>query len=146
MASPLRCLPSVLLSGNATITATITYNDGAVNTLQLATFQRIDHDVPQYAFVDCPPSISAGSVTTLTITLTDRWVNPTLGNRIDNKNTAEVHTVLLTGLGSGGSGFWDGSAFASQISVPTDAQGNVSVQVRVSSVAGEQLHLDERDR
>ena len=126
------------LSGNVTITANITYNDGTTTPLNLMTFQLIDHDVPQYAFVDSPQSVPAGSVTQLNITFTDRWVNPTLGNRIDNKNTAQVHTVLLTGLGSGGSGFWDGSAYASQISVPTDADGNVSVRVRVSTIAGEQ--------
>ena len=125
------------LSGNATITANITYNDGTTTPLNLITFQLIDHDVPQYAFVDSPQSVPAGSVTQLNITFTDRWVNPTLGNRIDNKNTAQVHTVLLTGLGSGGSGFWDGSAYASQISVPTDADGNVSVEVRVSTIAGD---------
>ena len=120
------------LSGNATIIANITYNDGTTNPLNLMTFQLIDHDVPQYAFVDSPPSVPAGSVTQLNITFMDRN-----NNRIDNKNTAQVHTVLLTGLGSGGSGFWDGSAYASQISVPTDVDGNISVKVRVSTVAGD---------
>ena len=120
------------LSGNGTIIANITYNDGATNPLNLMTFQLIDHDVPQYAFVDSPQSVPAGSVTQLNITFMDRN-----NNRIDNKNTAQVHTVLLTGLGSGGSGFWDGSEFASQISGSTDANGNVSVKVRVSTVAGD---------
>ena len=87
------------LSGNATIIANITYNDGTTNPLNLMTFQLIDHDVPQYAFVDSPPSVPAGSVTQLNITFMDRN-----NNRIDNKNTAQVHTVLLTGLGSGDPG------------------------------------------
>lgn len=124
------------VSGNATITAVITYNNGTIYTQTLTTFQLVDHDVAQYRFYDYATQIPVGSVTPLTITLTDRYRNPTLGNRIDNKNPAQVHTVQLSGLGSGGSGFWDGSDYVSNISLSTNAEGNATVNVRVSETAG----------
>jgi len=119
------------VSGNVTITAVITYNNGTVSTHTLSTFQRIDHETPQFAYYDHASQVTAGSVTKVIITLADRY-----DNRIDNKNSSEVHTLHLSGLGSGESGFWDGSSYVPEIYLPTDAEGNVSVNVRVSTIIG----------
>ena len=119
-------------SGNATITAIITYDDGTVTTHTLSTFQNIDHEIARYPFYDYPAQVPAGSVTPVIITLTDRY-----GNRIDNKNTSESHLLHLSGLGSGGSGFWDGSGYVPELyNLPTDAEGNASVNIQVSTIAG----------
>jgi len=123
-------------SGIATISATILYNDGVDTTHYLGTIQRVDHDIAQNAYYDYKSSVPVGTGTHVNITLVDRT---TYENRIDNKNSAEVHTVHLTMTGPAGSGLFDGSAYVSQIDKTTDADGNVSVDVWISSVAGDNI-------
>jgi len=119
-------------SGTATIHAHIIYYDGVeYSIIDRACSQKIDHDKASNAKFTYLPQVTAGSVTSLNITLTDTW-----GNRIDNKNTDEVHTGTLTMSGDGGSGLWDGSGYVTRLLEPTDAEGNITVMVRVSTVAG----------
>jgi Mg-chelatase subunit ChlD len=123
-------------SGNATIEASITADGGTPSPLLIHTFQRIDHDTAQQATNNYATVVPVGTETPLTITLTDRS-----DNRIDNLNHGEVHLVHLTMSTGGDSGIWDtnSSGFVSQIDLPTDTDGIVSVTVRVSTVAGSNL-------
>ena len=119
-------------SGTAVITATITSIDGSIPYTTTKTIdQKIDHDLPQNAVFDNPAQLPVGTVSTLTITLKDRW-----GNLIDNKNPAEHHTFNLYMLGGQGRGFWDGSNYISIKQVETGAYGNASTQYRIANVAG----------
>ena len=118
-------------SGTAVIDATITYpnGDGTYSSTTLNCSQNIDHDIAKFATFTYSPQVPVGSVTPLNITLTDNWGNP-----INNINPSDSTTVTLSMSGTGGSGFSSGSTYVNQISVPTDAYGNVSVSVLVSSM------------
>ena len=115
-------------SGTATIIATISFYDGMTTPVQRSIIQRIDHDTPQGATFENPAELPVGSVTSVNVTLVDRW-----GNRIDNKNTAE--TIRLTMDGDGGSGLQDGLNYVTQKTYSTDAEGNVSANLRISTTA-----------
>jgi len=121
-------------SGIAIINVSTEYTDtgsGSVFTSSALFEQNIDHNRPHSDFIDAPLQIPAGSSTQMNITFTDRF-----SNRIDNKNPAESHVVNLTMSGAGGSGIWNGAGYVPVLSVPTDAEGNVSVMVRVSTTTG----------
>ena len=113
-------------SGTATIIATISFNDGTTTPVQFSTIQRIDHDTPQGATFENPSELPVGSITSVSVTLVDRW-----GNRIDNKNTAE--TIRLTMTDDGGAGLQEGLNYVSQKTYSTDADGNVSAVLRIST-------------
>ncbi|MDP2796208.1 MAG: VWA domain-containing protein [Methanoregula sp.] len=113
-------------SGTATIIATISYNDGSTTPVQVSTIQQIDHDTPQGATFENPYELPVGSITGISVTLVDRW-----GNRIDNKNTAE--TIRLTMADEGGAGLQDGENYVTQKTYSTDAEGNVSAVIRIST-------------
>ena len=122
-------------SGNATITATISY-DGTTSPVQVVTYQRIDHDTPQGATFENPVELPVGSITQVKVTLVDRW-----GNRIDDKNTAE--TIRLTMADDGEAGLQDGPNYVTQKSYSTDAEGNVSAVLRISTaVRNNYLQMD----
>ena len=112
-------------SGTATIISTISY-DGSTTPVQVSTIQRIDHDTPQGATFENPFELPVGSITSINVTLADRW-----GNRIDNKNTAE--TIRLTMADDGGAGLQDGTNYVIQKTYSTDAEGNVSAVLRIST-------------
>lgn len=121
-----------LKSGTAVITGHIVANIGGTVSIWNCTLtQNIDHDTLEKAVFTDADQVPVGSVTPLVITFTDRW-----GNHIDNKNSAETHTVTLQMNGDGGSGLWDGSAYVTSVSLATDAEGNTSVNVRVSTNPG----------
>ncbi|MDP3396390.1 MAG: VWA domain-containing protein [Methanoregula sp.] len=113
-------------SGTATIIATISFNDGTTTPVQVSTIQRIDHDTPQGATFENPAELPVGSITGVSVTLVDRW-----GNRIDNKNSAE--TIRLTMTDDGGAGLQDGENYVTQKTYSTDADGNVSAVLRIST-------------
>ena len=114
-------------SGTAVINATISVLDGGMpNIISVSTLQRIDHYTPQFAKFSHPATLPVGSVTQATVTITDRY-----GNLIDNKNVAE--TVRLTMSDEGGAGLWDGSGYITQRTYTTDAYGNVTADLRISS-------------
>lgn len=119
-------------SGTAVISADIKVTSGeGISTWTCSLSQRIDHNELANTVFTKTDQVPIGSVTPLIITFTDGW-----GNRIDNKNPAESHIVTLQMNGDGGSGVWDGSAYATSVSLPADAEGNVSVNVRVSTTTG----------
>ena len=119
-------------SGTAKISISTVYNDaGSIFSSTSIFEQKIDHDVLASQSFDNPAQVPVGSVTQMNITLFDRNFN-----RVDNKNPAESHSVTLTMSGVGGSGIWNGADYAPQLTVPTDAEGNISVKIRVSTVAG----------
>ena len=113
-------------SGTASIIATISLNDGTTTPVQVSTIQRIDHDTPQGATFENPSELPVGSITSVSITLVDRW-----SNRIDNKNTAE--TIRLTMADDGGAGLQDGLNYVTQKTYSPDAEGNVSAVIRIST-------------
>jgi len=116
-------------SGNAVVFATITYPDTLTTPVTLNVSVPIDHDTPLKATFDFPPIVTAGSIVPLTVTVTDAH-----RNRVDNKNLAETHTVSLHLAGVGGSGFWNGAGYVPDFSGTTDAAGNFSTMVRVSTI------------
>jgi Mg-chelatase subunit ChlD len=127
-------------SGTAVITATITSPDGSYTYTKAVTVdQKIDHDLPQSAVFDTPATLPVGSVSSLNITLKDRW-----GNRIDNRNTdsGQNHTVILHMAGGGG--VWDGSQYNPSGIMSSDGFGNASATIRISNVSGpvNQLYID----
>ncbi len=113
-------------SGTATIIATISFLDGMTTPVQRTITQQIDHDTPQGATFENPAELPVGSVTPIKVTLVDRW-----GNRIDNKNTAE--TIRLTMADEGGAGLQDGLNYVTQKTYTTDAEGNVTADLRIST-------------
>lgn len=114
-------------SGTAVINATISVLDGGMpNSISVSTLQRIDHYTPQFATFSHSETLPVGSVTQATVTITDRY-----GNLIDNKNVAE--TVRLTMSDEGDAGLWDGSDYIAQRTYTTDAYGNVTADLRISS-------------
>ena len=113
-------------SGTATVIANISFNDGTTTPVQVSTTQRIDHDTPQGVTFENPYELPVGSVTGVSVTLVDRW-----GNRIDNKNIAE--TIRLTMADDGGAGLQEGLSYVTQKTYSTDAEGNVSAVLRIST-------------
>jgi len=114
------------ISGTATIIATISFADGMTAPVQRSIIQRIDHDTPQGATFENPAELPVGSETQVKVTLVDRW-----GNRIDNKNAAE--TIRLTMADEGGAGLKDGLNYITQKTYTTDAEGNVTADLRIST-------------
>lgn len=127
-------------SGDVTITAELSYNDGSTTyTRTLTTVQHIDHGTPHIAYYEYPSQGTVGSIVHLNITYSDRYTSVTgteLGNRIDNRNTSDPHAVTLTGLGTNGSGFWNGAEYVSSLTMAPDNEGNVSIDIRLSNTAG----------
>ncbi|WP_292547101.1 invasin domain 3-containing protein [Methanoregula sp.] len=119
------------ISGNATIYATISVNDGVTLPVTLTTFQQIDHNTPEKASFDTyPTDLMVGSETRVNLTVYDYW-----NNRVDNRNIPEA--VRITVTGDNGVGLKDGAEYVTEKTYYTDAEGNVSIDLRLSTVAGE---------
>jgi hypothetical protein len=118
-------------AGIAHIQAEIVGDDGGKPfSTNVLLDQKIDHYLPQGAFFDNPSEMPVGSVGDLNITVRDIW-----GNRVDDKNISEVHSFRIYMVGSGnGEGLWDGSKYADNITVQTDAYGNASARYRISTL------------
>jgi hypothetical protein len=121
-------------SGDATIFANITYNDGTI--WSLTTSQRVNHNIPQYASFIYPAMATVGNITQIDITLTDKYNNP-----IDNKNPADVHPLVLDATATGSAGFQNGTLFEDHIVLQTDAAGKASVNFRLSTIAGKNYFM-----
>lgn len=118
-------------SGNATINATISVNDGTTLPFTLTTFQRTDHNTPDKAIFDTyPAELVVGSETRVNLTVNDYW-----NNRVDNRNVSEA--VRITVTGGNGVGLKDGTEYVTEKIYYTDAEGNISIDLRLSTVAGE---------
>jgi len=129
-------------SGTATIKARITYNDGSgvPVTITLSCTQKIDHNAAQYATADYPYSVPAGSVAHITVTFTDQYKNA-----VDNKNPGQDHLVNLS-IQDRGETMFTGSGDPYIRDFSTDAYGNISFDVLVSTKAGSNVvsvyHMD----
>jgi hypothetical protein len=126
-------------SGTAVITAKITTKVASDSYTYVVTGQqKIDHDIPQSAVFDAPAALPVGNITSLNITLKDRW-----GNLIDNRNAGQVHTVTLHMVGGGG--VWNVTKFIpDRTGLTSDAFGNVSAKIRISNISGpiNQIYMD----
>jgi len=115
-------------SGTAIIKANITSTP-----IQDAKSQLIDHDSPYTVAFDYEGEVVVNETTTITATLTDKW-----GNRIDNRYLTEnVHFAV--GSSGGGAGFYDGSGYPDEITLPVNAAGTVSVIFKADTIAGDNI-------
>jgi len=122
-------------SGTAIITANITYTDNSHNlvSVDLPISQKIDHDIPYI-----PPNFGhpyEGTIAAevpFTIAFSDRW-----GNRIDDRNTNEGHSVQLTVYGPDPNdcGFVE-AGYGKVISRSLDSDGLLSVNIKLTSKPG----------
>lgn len=120
-------------SGNATILATT--SKGATS-ITLTTFQRINHNTPQYATFIYPATATVGTVAQISIALTDKYNNP-----IDNNNPADVHPIVLDASSAGGGGFQNGTSYLDHIVLQPNASGKASVNFRLSTIAGQNYFM-----
>ncbi|RPJ49628.1 MAG: hypothetical protein EHJ95_08470, partial [Methanobacteriota archaeon] len=94
--------------------------------------QKIDHAIPyRYAFVNYPSEESVDSVVPIIVRMEDRYRNP-----VDNRRTAEQVRFIV---GSPGNGAVFPATGTASIVQNTDAAGNCTVLLRLSSIAGENL-------
>jgi hypothetical protein len=116
------------ISGTAIIHAGI--SDGVTLPVTLTTFQPVDHNTPDKASFDTyPAELVVGSETRVNLTVYDYW-----NNRVDNRNVSEA--VRITVTGGNGVGLKDGTEYVTEKIYYTDAEGNVSIDLRLSTVAG----------
>jgi hypothetical protein len=113
-------------SGAAQITATI--NTPAISG---STIQNIDHDSPYNVMFTHPLSGNVATEVPFKLSVTDRW-----GNRVDNLNPAEIHTVSLHvhGPGSDDCRFVENNLH--DIARALDSNGNLTLNVRLTSIRG----------
>ena len=113
-------------SGAAQITATAWGLSGS-------TIQNIDHEVPVKVNLQYPLEGEVASEVPFNISVIDRWGNP-----IDGRNTNQVHSLSLRIDGPDTyCGFNNGSLYSQTLSRPLDINGNLSVQVRLSKIIGD---------
>ncbi len=113
-------------SGTAVLRATISAN-------QAVHSQLIDHDSPYTVAFDYEGEVVVNETSTITATLTDKW-----GNRIDDRYTTEnVHYAV--GSTGGGAGFYDGSGYPDDITLPVTSGGTVSVIFKADTIAGDNI-------
>ncbi|MGD1005538.1 MAG: hypothetical protein ABR887_08995 [Methanoregulaceae archaeon] len=122
-------------TSNATfsLVVKVTTSDGSTTTTRIL---QIDHDIPHKVFFDYQDEVIVSQSTPFIAMFTDAW-----GNRIDNKNPFQTHTVIFhyypppAGLGTGG--FVSGGNTTQIFTGQTDAYGNISTTVEVDTVQGE---------
>jgi hypothetical protein len=115
-------------SGAAQITATI-------NSLSLSgsTIQNIDHDSPYIVKFDHPYYGPVAKEAPFNLSMTDRH-----GNRIDNRNPSETHTVSLHvhGPAPDDCGFNVSPVYKHDIAAALDTNGNLSIKIKLTSKIG----------
>lgn len=126
-------------SGTATIRAVYTYTPpgGSPITNSIDVDQKIDHGPAYFSYTSYQSEVTVGETTPFILTLKDGY-----GNRVENKNPNQVHTVKFRmyfppgGTGSGGLKNAT-SAYLTTLSDNTDAQGNITLTAKVDTVPGE---------
>ena len=120
-------------SGTSTISIRVQYNGGTDGIFDTTyTFdQNIDHDSPYNVNFDHLNEAPVTNVTPFNMSVTDRW-----GNRIDNLNPNETHTIGLHIHGPSP----DNCSFVgnglNDIYPTLDSNGNLSVNVKLTSKSG----------
>jgi Mg-chelatase subunit ChlD len=126
-------------SGTAAIHAIASYTPpgGSPITNEVIYFQKIDHGPAHVSSLSYQSEVIVGQTTPFILTLKD-WY----GNRVENRNLNQVHTVKFRmyfppgGTGSGGLKNAT-SAYLTTLSDTTDAQGNITLTAKVDTVPGE---------
>ncbi|MGB7807317.1 MAG: Ig-like domain-containing protein [Methanoregula sp.] len=116
-------------SGSATIKINLTFNGQFTN---LVYVQQIDHDTPFYWMVTSSSQASVGTETYFNVSYTDQW-----GNVIDHRNPADPYTISLQIGSVAGNAAFDTGTFVISTSQQLDGYGNLSVKVRLDTVAGQ---------
>jgi hypothetical protein len=122
-------------SGKAIITATVFYSDpNGSYTIPIMLNQSIDHDSPYYPYFSYPLEGEVATEIPFNISITDRW-----GNRIDNQKEmasgVPSHTLSLHVHGPAPDDC-NFVGFGHDISPALDPDGNLSVNVKLSSKIG----------
>jgi hypothetical protein len=110
-------------SGAAQITATI-----SSAALSNSTIQNIDHDSPYSSYFTYPPNGEVASEIPFHISITDRWGNP-----IDNRKGDHVISLHTHGPAPDDCKF---VGYGHDISSALDPNGNISVNIKLSSKIG----------
>jgi hypothetical protein len=124
-------------SGNASISVSVT-NEGVSKTN--STIQQIDHASPKYLSQISFPE--AGTVATdipIIVRMMDRYGNPVDSKREDSESR-EAETMIFADSPDSNGGFWSGVLNpAHQLAVHVDWMGNVTVQYRLPTHAGDNI-------
>ena len=126
-------------SGTAIIRAVYTYTPpwGSSITNSIEVLQKIDHGPAHISSLRYQSEVIVGETTPFILTLKD-WY----GNRVENRNPNQVHTVKFRmyfppgGTGSGGLKNAT-SAYLTTLSDTMDAEGNITLTAKVDTVPGE---------
>ncbi|EJG07652.1 von Willebrand factor type A [Methanofollis liminatans DSM 4140] len=111
-------------SGTAAITATVKEASASCSL-------EIDHATPyRIASLDYESEITAGSTTSITIRLEDRYRNP-----VDSRKTAETARFLV-GSPTGSAGIHDGSAYTSDATIEVNATGYLTAPFQADLKSG----------
>jgi len=120
-------------SGTALIYGNVTYTlNGIPHTFSLTLPQKIDHDTPyRINIFNFSNEMIVGSASPFQLGFTDRWGNP-----IDNKRVTEQVQLSISSPPPDNGGFWDGSIFQKNITVPVDVTGIIAASVLTSTTPG----------
>jgi hypothetical protein len=115
-------------SGNATITVAVT-NETDTNTFTI--YQKIDHNSAYFADFTHPMNGTVASEVPFTVSLTDQYRNP-----VDNRRGNHIVNLHVHGPYPDDCGFAE-AGYAHDISPLLDANGNTSVNVKLTSKIGD---------
>jgi hypothetical protein len=115
-------------SGNATITVAVT-NETDTNTFTI--YQNIDHNSAYFADFTHPINGTVASEVPFTVSLTDQYRNP-----VDNRRGNHIVNLHVTGPFPDDCGFNE-SSYGHDITRILDANGNTSVNVKLTSKIGD---------
>jgi hypothetical protein len=112
--------------GAVNITATITFEDnGTPYIIQKTYTQKIDHDAAYSAAYTYSVQATVATETPFNISYTDKY-----GNQIDNRNTADLHSVTLSiGSTNNEAKFNISGTYLQSTTIQLDANGKLFVNV-----------------
>jgi Mg-chelatase subunit ChlD len=117
-------------SGDAVISVTVT-NEG--KTVNGSVVQKVDHaDPKKWSLLTYPYEGTVSYPVDITVRMND-----TYNNIIENRNIAE--TVLFRATDGTDGGFWNGSGYASNITIAVGSDGNATVHYLLPSSIGSNM-------
>ena len=125
-------------SGKASSTFNVKTKSGAVQiaafiaspAISGSTIQYIDHDSPYNVIFEHPNEGEVANEVPFKMSVIDRW-----GNRIDNLNPSEIHTVKLSVHGPNPDDCYF-VGYGHDISPALDSNGNLAVNIKLTSIIG----------